>query len=346
METSFRKLMNAIQAERQELQNARQQVEQERYCTTAELDRLKNDTKEWSKSEQSKIDGEWARLELLSRDMQTFWSTSSEIIQINCSGQAFTVPRGIFLGIEGSNLSQMFSDAFIHNIPRDAEGRFVLDLNPHCFAIIVEHLQNLRLRPDAPVPAVPAKHRQSMNVLAEALKLKPFYCDIQVNPLHGTSLSVSGNIIQAVHPGWQVVASTHPLPSEGPSYFEVKVLSNPSTSGGLAIGLCGHAPAGDEVHSIKLSDSILYNSHNGLIGDCIDGEDVEKNVKLCEGDVFGVRSDVAKQCVVWYYNAKNIGTSIIKQECMNQMGALYPVFALYTPYTRIQVDFHPVPPPA
>jgi len=346
MESSFRRLVGAIADEREQLRSAWQQVDQERDCTTSELDRLKQDTEEWVEAEKSKIDAEWTRLDTLSSDMKDFWPDSKEIIQINCSGQAFTVPRTIFLGIEGSNLSQMFSNAFTHNIPRDTKGRYFLDFNPHCFAIIVEYLQNRRLRPDAPVPVVPAKHGESMDLLAEALKLKMFMCENQVNPVHGTSLLVTGNMIQAMHPGWQVISSTKPLPQTAPSYFEVKVLSNPSGSGGLAVGLCGHMPAGDEVHSIHLSDAVLYNSHNGLIGDCMDAENVETHVKLQEGDVLGVRNEVSNRSVIWYYNSKSIGTSIIKQDYVEKMRTLYPVFALYAPDTRIQVDFRPGAPPA
>jgi len=344
MESSFRRLLAAMESEREGIRSTWQQLGQERDSTTAELNRLRRDTEEWCKGEQKKIDAEWKRLDNLSDHMQQLFPDTADILQINCSGKAFTLSRSILCSLEGSNLSQMFSTAFIGNIPRDPEGRLYVDFNPQCFSIIVDYLQNRRLRPDAPLPVIPSKHQQSMDLLAEALKLKPFLSENQVCPEHGTSLYVTGNMIQAMHPGWQVISSKNPLSIAGASYFEVKILSNPNTSGGLAIGVCGHIPGGDEIHSIRLPDSVLYNSHNGLIGDCLEAEDVEKGVKLREGDVLGIRNEIAKQCLIWYYNYEYIGTSNLKQEYAEKMKTMYPVFALYAPDTRIQVDFNPPDP--
>ena len=50
------------------------------------------------------------------------------------------------------------------------------------------------------------------------------------------------------------------------SYFEVQILHNPDTRGGLAIGVCDHLPSGPETHSIHLQSCVLYNSNNGLLG--------------------------------------------------------------------------------
>lgn len=344
MESSFRQLVTTIKSERELIQSTRQQIEQERDGTTAELGRLKRDTEEWCRSEKAKMDAEWKRLDSLTEDMKHFFPSSAEILEINCSGKAFTLPRSTLCAIEGSNLSQMFSDKFIPNIPRDSEGRLYIDFNPQCFSIIVDYLRNRKLRPDAPVPVIPSAHQESMELLAEALKLKPFMSVNQVSPEHSTSLSVTGNVIQAMHPGWQVISSKYPLPLAGASYFEVTILANPNMSGGLAIGVCGHIPGGDEVHSIRLPDSVLYNSHNGLVGDCHDQEDVERGLQFRQGDVLGIRNEITQNCIIWYYNYQRIGTSIIKQEYVDKMRTMYPVFALYAPDTKIQVDFNPPDP--
>jgi len=345
IESSYRRLLSALDSERSQIRSKWAEVEQERDVTTTELERLRSATEEWCRGEKSKIDGEWKRLDQLSDRMKQLWpSETMDIIEINCSGKAFTLPRSTLCAIEGSNLSQMFSDAFIHNIPKDPQGRLYVDFNPQCFSIIVEYLQNRRLRPNAPVPVIPAKHQQSMDLLAEALKLKPFLSENHVSEVHGTSLAVTGNMIQAMHPGWQVISSSNPLPLAGASFFEVKILENPNTSGGLAVGVCGHIPCGDEVHSLRLPDSVLYNSHNGLIGDCVDADNVEKKIQLQEGDVLGIRNDITNHCLTWYHNSRDIGTSTIKQESIEKMQTMYPVFALYAPDTRIQVVFNPPDP--
>jgi hypothetical protein len=339
IEPAFRKLQSAIEAEREDIRSTRQQIEQERDGTTAELKRLRADTEEWCKNERGKIDSEWKKLDKLSEYMANLWPKRMDILEINCSGQSFTVPRCTLCAIEDSTLSQMFSDSFIQKIPRDSEGRLYLDFNPHCFSIIVDYLRNRRLRQDAPVPVVPSKLQQSMDVLAEALKLKPFMNSNQISPVHSTSLRVTGSVVQAMHPGWQVISATNPLPFAGPSYFEAKILANPNLSGGLAIGVCGHIPAGDEVHSIRLRDSVLYNSNIGLVGDCHEGQDVKKGLQLKQGDVLGIRHNVTEHCLYWFYNSQNIGTSAFKPEYTEKMRTMFPVFALYAPDTRIQVDF-------
>ena len=50
---------------------------------------------------------------------------------------------------------------------------------------------------------------------------------------------------------FQVLGAEQPLPVSTCSYFEVKVLHNPDTRGGLALGVCGHLPSGTETHSIR-----------------------------------------------------------------------------------------------
>jgi len=345
MESNYRKLLGFLESERVQIRKTWSQIQQERDSTSSELDRLRSETENWCCGEKAKIDGEWKRLDVLSERMQKLWPPETpDIVEINCSGKAFTVPRSTLCSIEDSNLGHMFSDVFIQHIPKDPQGRLYIDFNPECFTIIVDYLQNRRLRPDAPVPVIPAKHQQSMDLLAEALKLKPFLSENQVSAVHATSLCVTGNMIQAMHPGWQVISSSKPLPLAGASYFEVKILSNPNTSGGLAVGVCGHIPAGDEVHSIRLADSVLYNSHNGLMGDCFESDDVEKGVQLLQGDVLGIRHDISKHCVQWYYNSRLIGSSPIKEDSVEKMRIMYPVFGLYAPDTIIQVDFNPPDP--
>ena len=48
-----------------------------------------------------------------------------------------------------------------------------------------------------------------------------------------------------------MLGAEQPLPVSTSSYFEVKVLHNPDTRGGLALGVCGHLPSGTETHSIR-----------------------------------------------------------------------------------------------
>ncbi|CAE8668115.1 unnamed protein product [Polarella glacialis] len=158
----------------------------------------------------------------------------------------------------------------------------------------------------------------------------------------GASAEVGEDAIESVkatHPGWQVIASQNPLPVSSPSYFEVKVLCNPDSRGGLAIGLCGHIPQGPEVHSIRLQGCMLYNSNNGLMGDSILDHDLPKGIQLQQGETMGIRHDVVKRTLQWFHNRSYIGSSAFTAQFLENNKVLFPVFALYVPDQMISVDF-------
>mmetsp|Transcript_22573 Transcript_22573/g.52569 ORF Transcript_22573/g.52569 Transcript_22573/m.52569 type:complete len:367 (+) Transcript_22573:115-1215(+) len=344
IEASFRRLISAMESERDRIRGTWQQVEQEKLTTTAELDRLRRETEEWCFAEKQKIEAEWRRLDALAENMRSFWPDTSQLLHINCSGTKYTIPRSTLCCLEDSHLARMFSDDFIQEIPRDSDGRFFLDFNGQCFAIIIEYLQNRRLKPDCPIPVVPGSQQDNMDMLAQALKLKPFLRENRINPSHATSLQVKGNVVAATHPGWQVISSEHPLPVAHPSYFEVNVLANPDVKGGLAVGVCGKIPTGSEVHSIRLQNAILYNSSNGLLGDCYDDINVDRAVQLVEGSSFGVRYDPSTFMLSFFQNRSPIGTVKVKEEKVPHMTSLYAVLALYVPEQTVEVDFHAKPP--
>lgn len=346
IEPSFRRLLSSIEAERERIRGTSHQMEQEKQIQVTQLEDAKRATEDWCYNEKQKIDAEWKRLDKLSEQMNDLWPSTifypnDAIVEINCSGTIFEIPRGALRSIEGSVLKDMFSDEFMHELPKDENQRFLLDFNPICFGLVIEYLQNRRLRPDCPLPVIPQAQQKSMELLAQAWKLTPFLRQNRVNPVHGTSLLVSINTLESTHPGWQVISSEHPLPMAGPSYFEVKILKNPDPRGGLAIGVCGHMPQGSEIHSIRLIGSCMYNSNNGLIGDVFDPNtsDVAEKLQLVEGNTFGVKHDVAAHCLMWFHNRMYVGKSPFNMESLDQVRAIYPVFALYVTGLVIQVDF-------
>mmetsp|Transcript_2413 Transcript_2413/g.4765 ORF Transcript_2413/g.4765 Transcript_2413/m.4765 type:complete len:378 (+) Transcript_2413:104-1237(+) len=340
IQSSFRRLISSIEAEREKIRETWQRIDQERAGTARELERLRQDTEEWCYGERQKIDSEWKRLDKLRERMSVLWPEASENLEINCSGALFTLPKSALCSIEGSYLNHMFSDAFVQNIPRDAEGRFFLDFNPDCFALVVEYLQARRLRQDALPPPVPMEHQQNMDLLAEALRLKAFMPTNRFPHQHGTSLKIIGYSITSMHPGWQFVAAQYPLPMSGMSYFEIKVVSNPGADrGGLAIGVCGHKPTGPELHTVRIADVVLYNSNVGLIGDAVGPENVAKGISLSEGTLLGVKHDVSTHTLQWYYNRLSIGISSLKEKSLERMRVVYPVFGLMNQNQKIEVDF-------
>lgn len=346
IESSFRRLLSSIEAERESIRATWQQIEQEKEGTTSELERIRQDTGDWCLGERQKIEAEWKRLDKISDRMSHMWPEATVILEINCVGTFFSIPKSTLCSINDSWFATMFSDQHIASIPKDSEGRYFLDYNPVCFQIMVDYLLNRRLKIDAPTPIIPEAQRDNMELFAQALNLAPFLNENTISQVHGTSLAVRGNEVTATHPGWQVVAASQPLRMAGPSYFEVKVLANPDTRGGLAIGICDHVPQGHEVHSIRLSGCVMYNSNNGIIGDVVGQEsEVQPKIQFEKGSKLGIKYDVASRTLHWYFNAHPIGSSTFKSEDedpggRHPMKTLYPVFALYCPDQKIQVDFN------
>jgi len=345
IESSFRRLLAAVESEREKIRSMWQQIEQERENTTTELERLKQDTEEWCFRERQKIDSEWKKLEDLHETMSALYPESTEVVVVNCSGVIFKFSKAALCAVEGSYLNRMFSKAFIDQIPRDSEDRYLLDFNPKCFGLVVEYLQKCidvhtrKLDPNVALPLVPVEQQANMDILAEALNLQIFLPENRIPPMHQTSLSVRGNTVEATHKGWQCIAAQRALILSKPSYFEVSIDGNPDPRGGLALGVMGHVPTGTEIHTIRLADSILYNSSNGLVGDAAGADDAVKGLQFSEGSKVGVKFDPAARSIHFFYNRQSVGSCTIRADKLDGMRTLYPVFALYMPGQRVSVDF-------
>merc|ERR1712151_663202 len=125
----------------------------------------------------------------------------------------------------------------------------------------------------------------------------------------------------------------------GTSFFEVTVVSNQTRKGGLGIGVCGHQPEGHEIHSIGVKDSVIYSSGTGLLGGNTATSNVVKDLVFEEGCTIGVKHDVHNHTLTWYYNRLSVGTCQIKIESLEKMRTLFPVFALFVPGQKLQVNF-------
>lgn len=349
IESSFRRLIASVEAERERIRSTWQQIESESTATGVELERLRQDTEEWCQNERQKVGLEWQRLDTLREKMVVRKSAGrSEVLNINCSGHLVVLDKDALSHVEGSYLNHMFSEAFVGNIPLDPDGRFFLDFNPGCFIAIVDYLHMLEDQGTALPPVVPAEQQQNFDLLVEALQLRLLQKGNALASVYGSSLRVKGNVVEATHMGWQVISAKHPLPMSGQAYFEVEILENPDASrGGLAVGVCGHVPRGAEVHAVfTITDAVLYNSGNGIAGSVVAVEDVQKGIQLRSGSVLGVKHDIRTRTLHWYHNRLPIGTCTLKPTCLEQLQVLYPVFALYCAGQKLKVDFETQSPSA
>ncbi|CAK9082012.1 unnamed protein product [Durusdinium trenchii] len=340
IESSFRRLIAAIEAEREKMRSTWTQIEEEQQVTGDDLARLKLDTEEWCRAERLKIENEWKRLDRLRERMSVLSASSREVLDINCSGEIYQLPKRALCFIEGSYLNHMFSDAYIQSVPRDSEGRYFLDFNPECFGIIVDWLLKLEENPEAKVPRVPELQKLNMDLLAEALSLRQFVFGNCLRSAHSTSLKLSGDIVEATHMGWQIISAEHPIKMSGNSYFEIRILKNPDpNTDRICLGLCGHIPTGSEVHTIRIKDAFVYNSNVGLIGDALDANNCQEKIKFVEGMTIGVRHDIQTRLTHFFVNRASIGSCALTQDALERMPVLYPIFGLHAVGQKIEVDF-------
>merc|ERR1712110_686022 len=130
------------------------------------------------------------------------------------------------------------------------------------------------------------------------------------------SLRVTNNVIETTSPGCQVISARYPVPLTGPSYFEAKIISNPSamrgSKGGMAIGVSGHIPTGKEYYTVRFDGAICYSSGNGLVGkDTIGASNVQPGVSFVNDSTFGVKYDPYARTLTWYQNKLSIGQCAI-----------------------------------
>merc|ERR1712232_735337 len=121
-------------------------------------------------------------------------------------------------------------------------------------------------------------------------------------------------------------------------------MGNPSAmrgaKGGLAIGVCGHVPTGDECYSTRFNGAILYSSGNGLVGkDTIGASNVQPAVSFTNDSTFGVKYDPSTRTLTWYQNGLSIGQCAIAAAELDRFQVVYPIFALFDVNQAIEVDF-------
>ena len=71
----------------------------------------------------------------------------SDILDINAGGSIISVTRGTLTQIKGTRLEALFSGRWDRRLPRDDDGRVFLDVNPKCFGVVVDYLNESRITP-------------------------------------------------------------------------------------------------------------------------------------------------------------------------------------------------------
>ena len=82
-------------------------------------------------------------------------ASSDDIIEINAGGKIIVTRREKLCQIEGSRLEALFCGRWDKKLPRDSKGRIFLNVNPTCFQIIVDYLNELAISSPDNLPTEP-----------------------------------------------------------------------------------------------------------------------------------------------------------------------------------------------
>lgn len=342
IESSFRRLLAAIENEREGLRASWKQLNEERESRRKESLQVAEETKKWCEAERQKVEAAWKEVEEIRSKVEILLAEDTEVFNLLVSGTEMDVPRHVLKALPKSHLSHMFTSEFINTIPRQ-EDRYVLDFHPECFQIIVNYLHALNLTnrsgsPEPAVPHVPNSLRVPMAVLVDALKLDPFVPPNSIYP-NGTSLVVEDNSkLTATCQGWQVTSAIHSLNPALESCFTVQILRNPDPRGGLAIGVVGKPPIGALVHQLTQPSGVIYNSNNGIVvTPVVETNETHKGRPFKEGTTVSVKYTPKSRTVRWFVNGQSLGNCQVKNA--DEMEEIYPCFALFSPGQTIKVDF-------
>ena len=70
-----------------------------------------------------------------------------EILDTNAGGIIISVTRDTLTQIKGTRLEALFRWRWDKRMPRDGVGRVLLDVNPKCFGVVVDYLNERRIAP-------------------------------------------------------------------------------------------------------------------------------------------------------------------------------------------------------
>lgn len=345
IDSSFRRLMVAINNERDQLRTGWKALKDEKELHRKEAILMKQEADAYCDKEKAKIEKMTKEITKIQESLTNLMPDvdDTHIFALCVSGTNIDVPAGVIKAVPDSYLCHMFSDGFIDQLP-NREGRYVLDFHPECFQIIINYLHAVSLakkmrQPDPAVPFVPLELKVPMSVIVEALKLDAFTPPNLIRP-GGTSLVTDEqNKVLATCQGWQITSALYPLNPARETGFSVKILKNPDPRGGLAIGLVGKAPTGNLIHQLVQPTGVLYNSNNGIVmSPVVKTNDTKKGLPFKEGTLIVVKYTPKQRKVQWYMNGQSLGHVIVKQDD-EESAEMYPCVALFAPDQTIQIDF-------
>lgn len=342
IESSFRRLLVAIENERDALRTSWKSLNDEREARKKENQRLKDETINWCQKERDKIDAKMKEVEDIRQKVSLLTVDDDHVFKLTVADQEIDVPRSVLTALPESNLAHMFADEFVSKIPK-IKDRYVVDFHPLCFRIVVNYLHAVSLarrtkQPEPAVPHVPIELRVPMAVMVDAFKLDQFLAPNSICS-NGTSLLVeSGSTVKATCQGWQVLNALQPLNPAKESGFTVKIVSNPDPRGGLAIGVVGQSPTGLLVHQLMQPSGIIYNSNNGIVqSQAVESNDTQKGLPFKEGTTVMVKFTPKQRKVQWVVNGQSIGFCTVRAK--DDTAELFPCFALFSPGQIIKVEF-------
>ena len=119
--------------------------------------------------------------------------------------------------IKGSRMEAIFSGRWDKSLPRDDDGRVLLDINTKCFLAVVDYLNECKIAPQGCSPNIPQVREEDENILQQLLLVLGLRDDHMKKPkilLFGkmrleTSDDGSNDNYKASKDKWKVIKFDH-----------------------------------------------------------------------------------------------------------------------------------------
>uniref|UniRef100_A0A0G4FAY1 Potassium channel tetramerisation-type BTB domain-containing protein n=1 Tax=Chromera velia CCMP2878 TaxID=1169474 RepID=A0A0G4FAY1_9ALVE len=375
IESSFRRLMTLLDEERAKVAKEWAAVIARRDALDTELAQQKKLVHMELLDTKREIEEEKKRLMQMRSMLSPLVAHEKDRIDFLVGGQKVSAYKPTLMMAPGSALEAVTWPEIAKTAPRDSTGRFIFDVDPEAFGLILSYLRAKRAEPSPQYPAVPEKLRYAFDFAVNRLnilELTPH--DMKINPYHGTSLQIQGSNVTALMHSWQAVTTNKPCLASRDFQFHVDIVrlpesvlppaggggtmggrggSSPSRSaaasgsgrilggggsskGGLCIGMVAHIPSDKERSQIRFEDGVVYNSGNGLMGGAGAGEDTRAVVHFKEASRVTVKLLANYRKLQWFYNGHLLATSIIRND---MTPSLYPIVCLFYPGQSVNITF-------
>jgi len=98
-------------------------------------------------------------------------AADDDLIEVNAGGKIIAAKRSTLTQLKGTRFEALFSGRWDNKLQRDSHGRIFLDVNPKCFEVIVDYLNEMIISSEDDPPEPPSVNDEHQHILNHQLEL-------------------------------------------------------------------------------------------------------------------------------------------------------------------------------